>query len=87
MSTSRFFKTWLAYQHRIHHDSVAIVTMDGFVSFKCAATEELPQRNNTHGFLSHRHLAGNTIDEHHMPHPITTQSRHGRVTDLLVQGP
>ncbi len=37
------FKTWLAEQDQAWRDGVEVVAMDGFIGFKTAAAEELPE--------------------------------------------
>ena len=57
------FKTWLAEQPQAWRDAIEVIAMDGFIGFKTAAVEELPEVTTVLDPFHVTRLAGEALDE------------------------
>jgi len=79
------FKTWLSSQHNTWREHIELITMDGFIGFKSATVEELPDTGADMDPFHVVHLAGDALDECRRRIQQELHHRRGRATDPLYK--
>jgi transposase len=83
--SKKAFKDWLAARPQAWRDRVEVVAMDGFVGFKTAAVEELPQAVEVMDPFHVVRLAGEALDKARQRVQRETLGHRGRARDPLFK--